>query len=667
MFHGFYKKVLGFMLVFCLATFVTPEGNAGKNKENPEENEGPEKKKSKTEEGTPAPGKMDDSGNTSNSNNPSETQVANPPFDQESDPFHSLLTLAFSGDKIAERSLSIIIKEAHPNYFKEKISLARISNQANNNNPFAQWILGDLYLHGYMKEDGTKAASNPEMAFTYFQELAEKNNHFAQYSLGHWFLFTFTDASNKRIPQNIPKGYEWLEKAAIQGNVLAQVALGSVLQYGMPYDNDVDEDEDDDVSGPEWGLAPAPLIAMKWLEKAADQGYYLAHELLGYMFFEGAQDIDKKKWIIPSNPHKAFNCLYWARESLSHVNSLLSKLQKSSIELDCYRKEFFGIIEPTPPVDLNLFDFSPLEKELSKAIKSISETISGNDAWDVNMKRISEKALSAYLGPLSSSLEGETSLNNEAKDTILNHFASKLARFSRDSTMVTQLDGLASDLVNEKKQKSGLYKKAADCLALLSGEPMLEEIILGSNVFVKITSPQVISHIEKENKLKIFEAGQDLPLENKEDEIHLFKDKQSHVFLTLGNKNVKVVDKFLQEMKTLDEITDHYKTRAAALTDYIRVGKALAYEKKKILKNPDYSLDLQLDKQNSTEKVKNYRELTSELDDILKKKASRAQKKYEDLSAISTSIMVAIEKAQPMKRTLMRKEHDFLPKLGDEK
>ena len=92
-----------------------------------------------------------------------------------------------------------------------------------NNNQFAQYTLGKIYLSG---ED---VPQDKTMAIKYLTASAEQNNEFAQYALGKLLL-------NDENYRNIPEALSWLKKSADDNNnQYAQYTLGKFYMKDKEY------------------------------------------------------------------------------------------------------------------------------------------------------------------------------------------------------------------------------------------------------------------------------------------------------------------------------------------------------------------------------------------------------------------------------------------------
>jgi TPR repeat protein len=120
-------------------------------------------------------------------------------------------------------------------------SIALLLHAANNNDPFAQLILGECHELGInLPKDNTKA-------FEYYLNSAKSGNAKAQYKLGQCYATAIgTDL-------NLSQAANWYRKSAEQGEVDAQIAFGLCYRFG-------------------WGVTLDHIEAVRWLEKAAASG-----------------------------------------------------------------------------------------------------------------------------------------------------------------------------------------------------------------------------------------------------------------------------------------------------------------------------------------------------------------------------------------------------------
>jgi len=97
-----------------------------------------------------------------------------------------------------------------------------LSQASGNENQFAQYALGKLYLDAkYVEKD----ISN---AFQLFTLSAEQGNEYAAYQLGKLYL------KGEETPQDILSAIKWLSITAEKGNMYAQFFLDNINKFQNP-------------------------------------------------------------------------------------------------------------------------------------------------------------------------------------------------------------------------------------------------------------------------------------------------------------------------------------------------------------------------------------------------------------------------------------------------
>lgn len=136
--------------------------------------------------------------------------------------------------------------------------------QAQNNNSYAQYMLGKMYLKG----EGVK--QDAEYGIRWLLRAIKQNNKYAQYLLGKAFI------EGDLLPQDINAGFELLLKASEKNCVPALYYLGKMFHKGIGVIKDID-------------------TAIYYFEKAVkDNNTYAAYNLGKiYLSEEGHMDIDK--------------------------------------------------------------------------------------------------------------------------------------------------------------------------------------------------------------------------------------------------------------------------------------------------------------------------------------------------------------------------------------
>lgn len=155
------------------------------------------------------------------------------------------------------------------------VEFESLSQQAEKENPLAQYTLGKMYLTGeIIDEDKIKATK-------YLTASAEQNNQYAQLTLGKFFL------SNKHF--NKDKGIYWMKRAADQDNQYAQYYLGKMYLAGE--------------------LIPQnKKKAIEYLTASAVQNNEYAQYALGKFFLSDSENLNTDKGI------------YWLTKSADQDN-----------------------------------------------------------------------------------------------------------------------------------------------------------------------------------------------------------------------------------------------------------------------------------------------------------------------------------------------------------
>jgi len=151
-------------------------------------------------------------------------------------------------------------------------ALQLIRPLAQSSNPFAQWLLGDMY------KDGEGLPKDMKMALDWWTKAASKGLADAQLSLGDSY------AAGQGVPENWSEAVKWWREAANQNLPRAQTGLGLALYSG----HGVQEDKAE---------------AAKWFRKAADAGQTQSQAMLSrmYAFGEGGLKqsfVEAYKWVL---------------------------------------------------------------------------------------------------------------------------------------------------------------------------------------------------------------------------------------------------------------------------------------------------------------------------------------------------------------------------------
>lgn len=149
-------------------------------------------------------------------------------------------------------------------------SIEDLYKQAQNNNSYAQYKLGKMYLKG----GGVN--QDAEYGARWLLKAIKQNNNYAQYLLGKAILKGEYLPMDNNLPLDIDSAVELLLKSSDQGNELASYTLGKAFIEG--------------------DLLPQDISAgFELLLKASEKNCVLALYYLGKMFYKGigvAKDID---------------------------------------------------------------------------------------------------------------------------------------------------------------------------------------------------------------------------------------------------------------------------------------------------------------------------------------------------------------------------------------
>lgn len=157
-------------------------------------------------------------------------------------------------------------KEQILGMYKEKMPEKLFLLSAEQENAYAQYQLGKLYLSG-----NDSVVQDNEAALAWFQKSAEQNNASAQYALGKIYL------SGEIAPKDVMRAKVLFEKSAGQGNAFAAYQLGKLYWNGEELDRN-------------------PEKAIAWWTKAAEQENPYACSALGKIYRNGTDaEADSEK------------------------------------------------------------------------------------------------------------------------------------------------------------------------------------------------------------------------------------------------------------------------------------------------------------------------------------------------------------------------------------
>lgn len=187
-------------------------------------------------------------------------------------------------------------------------SIEDLYKQAQNNNSYAQYMLGKKYLKG----DGVK--QDGEYGVRWLFRAIKQNNNYAQYLLGKAILKGEYLPMDNNLPLDIDSAVELLLKSSDQGNELASYTLGKAFIEG--------------------DLLPQDISAgFELLLKASEKDCVPALYYLGKMFYKGigvTKGIDTaiyyfEKAVKDNNSYAAYNLgkIYSSEEGHIDINKAI--------------------------------------------------------------------------------------------------------------------------------------------------------------------------------------------------------------------------------------------------------------------------------------------------------------------------------------------------------
>ncbi|KAI7831422.1 kinase-like domain-containing protein [Gamsiella multidivaricata] len=193
--------------------------------------------------------------------------------------------------------------------------------------PVGSYVLGEMYSqgHGVTKNEGEARrwhlsaargghavsqhlmgvscfkAGNHIEALKWYREAAEQENSDGQYKLGVMFYY------GHGVPPDPIEAVHWMQKAANQGHISAATGMGRICLGQEKYPEAMRwcrKAAGDRISQYNiglmyrtgWGVRPNYTTAIKWFQRAADQGYGQAQYAMGTMYRYGwgvKEDLDK--------------------------------------------------------------------------------------------------------------------------------------------------------------------------------------------------------------------------------------------------------------------------------------------------------------------------------------------------------------------------------------
>ncbi|KAB2832964.1 MAG: hypothetical protein F9K49_07295 [Caedimonadaceae bacterium] len=232
--------------------------------------------------------------------------------------------------------------------------------------------------------------------------------------------------------------------------------------------------------------------------------------------------------------------------------------------------------------------------------------------------------------------------------TISSHFKLKSTTSNKSTDRET---------VAELQAKQSFYKKATDCLTDLIDfinykGPKSDWNSVFDDPFLCINVPADFVPRIREVGLPIFKSSKDVDAEASAARFRIY-ELQGVISLTLDQSSekttIKLVDRFVNAMESLQELKEHYMIKATKLASLVHG------EEKKKVKLAMYkknSSKFAFSEEDIQKKVMRNQNLLSSSEQSKQK----ALKKHQDLEHIETSIRSLFEKAQPLKNYGMYKE-----------
>ena len=187
-------------------------------------------------------------------------------------------------------------------------TIENLYQQAQNNNSYAQYTLGKMYLKG----EGVK--QDAEYGVRWLLRAIKQNNKYAQYLLGKVMLKSEYLPKDYDLPLDIDKAVELLLKSSDQGNEFASYTLGKAFIEGDLLPQDIS-------------------TGFELLLKASEKNCVLALYYLGKMFYKGigvTKDIDTAIYYLEkaakdNNSYAAYNLgkIYSSEEGHIDINKAI--------------------------------------------------------------------------------------------------------------------------------------------------------------------------------------------------------------------------------------------------------------------------------------------------------------------------------------------------------
>lgn len=299
-------------------------------------------------------------------------------------------------------------------------SIEDLYKQAQNNNSYAQYMLGKKYLKG----DGVK--QDGEYGVRWLFRAIKQNNNYAQYLLGKAILKGEYLPMDNNLPLDIDSAVELLLKSSDQGNELASYTLGKAFIEG--------------------DLLPQDISAgFELLLKASEKDCVPAWYYLGKMFYKGIgviKDID--------------TAIYYFEKSVKVNNTYaaysLGKIYSSEDEyIDMNKAIYYFRIAAN---DNNSF----AEYQLSK-IYLYGNGVEKNYDIAMHYLNLSAEHENQYAEQFLYSIQKQKNIMAAMSSLrLLQHISNLIRRKNQEQNRrkIGQIDRKMQQKINEKKQAHGL-------------------------------------------------------------------------------------------------------------------------------------------------------------------------------------------------------------------
>ena len=299
-------------------------------------------------------------------------------------------------------------------------SIEDLYKQAQNNNSYAQYMLGKKYLKG----DGVK--QDGEYGVRWLFRAIKQNNNYAQYLLGKAILKGEYLPMDNNLPLDIDSAVELLLKSSDQGNELASYTLGKAFIEG--------------------DLLPQDISAgFELLLKASEKDCVPALYYLGKMFYKGigvTKGIDTaiyyfEKAVKDNNSYAAYNLgkIYSSEEGHIDINKAIYYFRIAANDNNTFAEYQLGKIY--------LYGYG-VEKDYDIAMHYLHLSAEHGNQYDEQLLYSIQKQKNIMAA--MSSLR------------LLQHISNLICRKNQEQNRrkIGQIDRKMQQRINEKKQAHGL-------------------------------------------------------------------------------------------------------------------------------------------------------------------------------------------------------------------